>query len=158
MPARIRLSKTFIFSGQNTELKRKGQSVVAAWYKALKEPELLFLQFVVNWVYHLCNVPSFNKNKNLQLNKWIILMLELFSNCHNLVKLSGEIIELVSLYIIFIVPQLIFHFFYRLKSVFFYKGPIPQLFESLIQRVLTWKITEQQNISFSNFNCFISTK
>ena len=84
-------------------------------------------------------------------------MLELFSNCHNLVKLSGEIIELVSLYIIFIVPQLIFQFFYRLKSVY-YKGPIPKLFESLIQRVLTWKITEQQNISFSNFNCFISTK
>lgn len=81
-------------------------------------------------------------------------MLELFSNCHNLGKLSGKIIQLTTFSIN---NQIILCFFYRLKSVNS-KGPIPPLFYSLIQRVLTWKITEQQNISFSNFNCFISTK
>ena len=83
-------------------------------------------------------------------------MLELFSNCHNLVKLSGEIIS--SFIIYYLASKLVIRYFCFLVKIRYYQAPIPQLFESLIQRVLTWKITEQQNISFSNFNCFISTK
>ena len=79
-------------------------------------------------------------------------MLELFSNCHNLVKLSGEIISCNMIY--YLVSKLVIKYFCFLGvKIRYYQAPIPQLFGSLIQRVLTWKITEPQNISFSNFNC-----